>query len=161
MNDYVILPIEQLKTMTSISDNIDVEMLEPYLFIAQQRYIRPLVGDALMDAITADQQSGGTAYQTLVQDYLWYALAYATWNDASIFMAYKTHKKGVVKQGGDNSENLNVEEMSIYTSRIRNNMTFYLDRAKDYLNDNKSVYPLYNSTDQRGESNSSSIFLDF
>lgn len=161
MQDYTIISIEQMKELTSISENVDVELLRPFLFTAQEMYIRPLLGDSMMDDLVNDAQSGGTKYEFLIENYLYFPLAYATWHSAAPFLHYKTQKKGVVKQYSENSDNVTVEEFGIYAQRIENLMTYYLDRAKDYLEENEDSYPLYKRDLQIGGGNSSDIFLDF
>ena len=161
MEDTVLITIDDIKQVTSISENIDTQMLEPFLFNAQEIYIRPICGDALMNAMVDDVATGGTTYSELINNYIIYALSYASWFSAAPFMAYKTEKKGIVKQSSDNSDNLDTTEMSIYLQRIENMMTFYLSRLRTYLDDNSSTYPLYCKDDDILPSNSSSIFLGF
>jgi len=163
MEDTLLISIEDIKNVTSISNNVDVEILEPFLATSQDMYIRPIVGDSLMDAMILSVSTGGTAYESLINNYVLKALAYSTWFSASPFMAYKSQKKGVVTQNSDNSTNLTTEEMSIYMGRIEGNMTFYLRRLKEYLDTAaaKALYPLYCTTDQINPQNSSGIFLGF
>ena len=162
MNDTTLIQIEDIKNVTSISNNIDVEMLEPFLFNAQEMYIRPVCGDAMYDAMIAEVGAGtGSTYTSLIENYVMYALAYSTWFSAAPFMHIKTQKKGIVLQNSDNSTNATMDEFSMYVQRIENTQTFYLTKLKDYLDDNKSTYSLYATTDQINPSNSSSIFLGF
>jgi len=163
MNDTLLITIEDIKNVTSISDNVDVAQLEPFLATSQDMYLRPLVGDALMDAMLDSVASGGTGYTNLIQNFCLNALAYSTWYSAAPFMHMKTQKKGIVLQNSDNSTNVTTDEFSIYSQRVENNMTFYLRRLKTYLDTAaaKVLYPLYATTDQINPQNSSSIFLGF
>jgi len=163
MNDTVLIEINDIKQVTSISDNVDVEQLSPFLFTSQEMYIRPVVGDALMDAMVASVASGGTGYTSLINNYILYPLAYSTWYSSAPFLHMKTQKKGIVKQNSDNSDNVSLDEWTVYSQRIENNMTFYLRRLKTYLDTAaaKALYPLYCTTDQISPKNGSSIFLGF
>ena len=161
MDNTTLITINDLKDVTSISDNVDVELLKPFLFTSQEMYIRPVLGDAFMDEIINDVSTGGTSYETLINNYIVYALAYSTWFSAAPFIHMKTSKKGILKQSSDNSENVSLEEFGVYSSRIENLMTFYLKKLENYLNDNKSIYPLYCSSDVVNHTNSSTIFLNF
>jgi hypothetical protein len=161
MNDTTIITINDIKEVTSISNNIDVEQLEPFLMTSQDLHIRPILGDALMDAVISSVGTGGTDYTTLVENYILKALAYASWHSAAPFLHMKTQKKGIVKQNSDNSDNIDINEFGIYSERIESTMTFYLRRLKEYLDDNKELYPLYSASSQINPSNSSSIFLGF
>ena len=161
MNDTTLIQISDIKNVTSISDNVDVEILEPFLFNAQAMYISPITGDALYSAMLDDVASGGTTYQTLIENFVLFALSYACWYSAAPFMHFKTHKKGVVKQSSPDSESVTMDEFGTYTQRIENTMTFYLRKLRTYLNDNKTLYPLYCADDDITPSNSSTIFLGF
>lgn len=76
--DTLITTTSQIKDLTNISDNIDVELLEPHLLIAQQMYIEPILGQALYNDILSkienNQLTGDTL--TLVNDYITIAIAY-------------------------------------------------------------------------------------
>lgn len=161
MTDTTLIQIEDIKSVTSISDNIDVAMLEPFLFNAQEMYIRPVCGDALMDAMLADVAAGGTGYTTLISNYALYALAFSTVFSFLPFNLMKIQKKGIVKQSSDNSESVSIDEFGLLSTRIENSMTFYIRRLRKYLNENNNTYPLYACDDDITPSNSSSIFLGF
>ena len=163
MEDTVLIEISDIKNVTSISDNLDVEQLSPFLFTSQEMYVRPIVGDALMDAMVDDVATGGTAYQRLINNYILYPLSYATWFSSAPFLHMKTQKKGIVKQSADDSDNVSLDEWSVYSQRIENSMTFYLRRLKTYLDtaEAKALYPLYCTTDQINPQNGSGLFLGF
>ena len=163
MNDTLLISIQDIQNVSSISDNIQVESLEPFLSTSQDMYIRPLVGDALMDDMLADVATGGTQYQSLIDNYILRALAYATVFSYLPFGHMKVQKKGIVLQNSDNSQNVSVEEFSILSQRTESTMTFYLRRLKEHLDlpASKVLYPMYATTDQISPQNSSSIFLGF
>lgn len=161
MIDTTIINIEDIKKITSISNNIEVDMLEPFLFNSQEIYIRPLLGDAMYTAIIAEVGGTGNTYTSLIEDYIQYALAYATYFTYIPFGHIKLQKKGLVLQTSENSTSASMEEFSMYTKRVESTMTFYLAKMKDYLDDNKITYLLYTSSDQINPQNSSSIFLGF
>ena len=161
MNDTTLITIDDIKNVTSISNNIDVELLEPYLYQAQD-YIREVVGDAMYDAMIAEVAAGtGSTYTSLIENYVMYALGFAAWFDAAPFLHIKTQRKGVVLQASDNSTNATPEEFSIYIGRIEGLMRKNLRKLKEYLDDNKDTYSLYRTSDQINPQSSSSIFLGF
>jgi len=136
MNDQTLITVEDIKNVTSISDNVDVEILEPYLYQVQD-YIKDVVGVAMMDAMLAEvAATTGSTYTSLIENYVIYALAFAAWFDAAPFMHIKTHKKGVVLQSSDSSTNVSPEEFSIYIGRIEAQMRKNLRKLKDYFVDN-------------------------
>lgn len=163
MDDTTLIQISDIQNITSISDNIEVDQLSSFLFNAQNIYVLPLVGQALYDAMIAEIIAGtGSTYTSLIENYVAYALAYATFHSFLPFGHIKVHKKGVVLQTSDNSASASPEEFALLSGRVESTMRFYLKKLKDYLDDNKDIYTLYKSTDTASTpQNSSSIFLGF
>lgn len=155
-----------LKKLTAISQNMDVELLEPHLLIAQQLYLAPLLGDALYTDILSrfDSQTGLTgASLTLYNEYIIPALAYSAWFCAAPFLHFKTQRQGVGVQTSDTQTPVTVEELSIYVARVENLMSYYLNRVTTYLvKDNYVSFPLFRSDDTPKSTNKgSSLFLNF
>ena len=162
MNDTLLITIDDIKAVTSISDTIDVAMLEPFLFNAQVIYILPLIGQALYDAIITEiEGTTGSTYTTLINNFVLYALSYATFHSFLPFNHVKVQKKGVLLQTSDNSTSASPEEFALLAGRVEGMMTYYLRRLKEYLDDNKDTYTLYATSDQQNPQNSSGIFLGF
>ena len=156
------ITIEDIKSITSISDNVDVELLSPHLSIAQDMYITPVLGDALSEGLQKQIEEGNVSGDTevLLQKYVTPALAYYTWFSASPFMAYKHQRSGVVKQTSDNSESVDMEEFAYLTRRIENTAIHYTTLLYDYLEANKDKHPLYR-TDARPRSKTRGIYTGF
>lgn len=137
--------IETLKENTSISENVDPKSLLPYLQSAELMHIIPIIGEALdtelKKHITGNTLTGDN--HTLVYEYIIPASAYASWLDSSTFMHIKTTNKGLVHQFSDNSNNIDYESFSHYRQSIRDKLTFFERRLKEYLDKNKSKYPKY------------------
>ena len=155
----LITTVERLKELTSISDNIDPTMLEPYLFSAQELYVEELLGVDMYNDVLNNIVSGTTKYDFLIKNYLDYIIAYGSWSLAAPFLNYKTQRKGIVKQTSDYSDSVTVDEYVIYAKKIENMVSFYIRKTYKYLNDNVSSYPLYEGS--KKNTNSSSIFLGF
>ena len=61
-----------LKKFTAISDNMDVELLQPFLLISQQLYVAPILGTALYEDIVSryDNQTLTGESWTLFEEYI-------------------------------------------------------------------------------------------
>ena len=160
MKKILLTNVERLKEISSISDNIEVEMLQPYLMAAQEIAIYTIVGEDMYEDMLNVVETGGTTYDTLITQYVDYVMAYEAWRMAVPFLAYKATSKGLTKQSSDYSESLTPEEFGIYEKRISNLSSFYQNKMKEYLDNNKNSYPLYDS-DMSDTKKSSNIFLDF
>jgi hypothetical protein len=135
----------ELKNLTSIGQNIDCELLTPHLLIAQQLYLEPVLGCALYNDIISrfdnNWLTGDT--QVLYEQYIVPAIAYASWYSLSPFLHIRTSRSGVNKSGTDTLTPVELDEFSMYSSKVENLMRFYLKRLEDYLKCNKDLFPLY------------------
>lgn len=163
MENELMMSVEDLKQITSISDNVDVEQLKPFIYNAQILFLKPVLSISLYDDILLSLSTGNTKYDVLLQSYVYPALAYYAWHNSAIFQLVKTTKKGLVKQSSDSSETIEMDEFAAYNKSIESMAVAYTNLLRDYLEDNKTLYPLYRGA---GESvgdvkSSSSIYLGF
>jgi hypothetical protein len=158
----VLTTVNELKLRTSIGENIDVELLQPHLQIAQELYVSEVLGSALYDDIVNQYDnntiSGDT--ETLLNEYIIPSIAYSAWYCAYPFLAYKTQRTGINTTTTDVQTPVTVEEISIYGSRVENFKNFYLKRLEDYLIENSTLFPLFrkSETTQQGGGN---IYLGY
>jgi hypothetical protein len=106
------------------------------------------LGQALTDQIK-NQITGNTLTgnnYTLVNLFILPLSAWATFFEASPFIAYKSTSKGITKQTSNTSENLSKEELEFFRQSIKDKVTFYRNRLIDQLNKNQSLYPMYRSS---------------
>jgi hypothetical protein len=162
INDVNILTTDDIKTITSISHNIDTEFLEPYIPIAETMWVYDVLGTSLTDEIK-NQITGNTLTgnnYTLVEVYVKPLSAWATFFEASPFIAYKSTSKGISKQTSSTSENLSKEELEFYRQSIKDKVTFYRKRLQDYLYNNQSLYPNWrNGSPVQSQDFQSGIYL--
>ena len=163
--ESTIITVEQIKLITSISENMDCALLQPHLLIAQQLYVAPILGDALYTDILSRFDGNTLTGDTLnlYEEYIVPAIAYSAWYSAAPFLAYKTQRQGIQTQSSPDNTPLTVEEMSIYTARVGNYKDFYCERLNKYLiNDNGIKFPLFRGEDTPINSNKgSSLYLGF
>lgn len=136
----------QLKSLTSISNLMDVDLLQPHLLIAQQLFVQPVLGDPLYNNIISRYDNNTLTGDTLVlyDDYIVPAIAYSAWYSAAPFIAYKTTPSGIQTQGSPDTTATTSEELSLYINRVGNYKDFYLKRLNDYLiADNGAKFPLF------------------
>lgn len=154
--------ILELKALTSISENMDVELLQPHLLIAQQLYIAPILGDALYSSILASYNNNSISGDTLTlhEEYIVPAIAYGAWFSVSPFIHMKTQRAGIHTQSSDNTIPVSVEELSLYIRRVETLKLFYCDRLEQYLITNANKFPLFRQNDVK-VNNGSSLYLGF
>ena len=161
MSNY--LTTNALKNLTAISANVDVSLLENFIPISESMSIDPILGLALSTEIRTqiDADTISAANQNLLDNYILPASAWSTFLEASTFLFMRTEAKGITKKYSDNSQAIDIKEFSLYKQSIMDKKTFYCSRLIDFLELNKTSYPLYRSDDRDKprKSNSSGIFL--
>lgn len=148
MNSVNLISVDDIKEVTSMSKNIQAELLEPYILIAEEFFVYPVLGDALVTEIK-NQLTGNTLTslnQVLLIQYITPLSAYGAWHEYIPFGAYKSVQKGEVKQSSDNSDNVTLDELTFKRQAIKDKISFFEERLRKYLEDNKASYPLYRST---------------
>ena len=122
--DSILCTIEDLKRLTSLSENIDPDLLWPHVLISQHLYIQNVLGDALYGDIVSrfdnEQLTGDT--QTLWSEYIVPALGFCSWYSAAPFLNYKTQRTGLSTQGTDTLTPITVDEFSIYNAEKKFNI---------------------------------------
>lgn len=151
-NEVTIISVDDLKENTSISKNIGALFLEPYIGVAEDMHVYDVLGLALKSEIL-NQITGGTLTgnnYTLVEVYIKPLACYATWLEASPFIAYKTTAKGITIQTSDTSQPITKDDLEFYRQAIRDKVSFYRNRLIDQLKNNSTLYPAYRSSDNSG-----------
>jgi hypothetical protein len=157
--------VPQLKALTSLSQNLDCELLQPHLLIAQQLYIQPILGDPLYNDIVSryDNQTLTGDSLTLYEDYIIPAIGFAAWFSSAPFLHMRTQRAGIQTLASPDNTPVTVEELSLYIARVENYKNFYCQRLNDYLvEDNYTKFPLFRSDDTPQNLNKgSSFYLGF
>jgi len=157
-----IVSVDDLKKYTSIGQNLDCELLYPHLLISQQLYLEPVLGKCLYEDIIYrfdnNQLTGDT--QELYELYIIPAVGFGAWYGSAPFLHIRTSRSGVNKSGTDTLTPVELDEFSMYLSKIENLKSFYLNRLEDYLICNKAKFPLY-CQNSKEQSNGGSLYLGF
>ena len=136
-----------LKKSTTINGNVDVELLRPYMKVAQDVHIHPKLGtdlyNKLQSDITGSSLSGN--YETLVEDYIQDALVHWTLYESIPFLGYKIMNQNIVRKTSETSENADLSELNYLREVVRNTAEWYTERLIDYLKNNTSLFTEYSS----------------
>lgn len=147
-NDIQLISVDDLKEITSISNNIQTELLEPYLEIGQGFFVDDLIGEALLTELK-NQVTGNTLTnlnQTLLSNYIKPVVAYGAWHEYVGMNSSKTTQKGEVLQSSEHSQNADLNQLTFKRQALKDKINFYQERLKTYLEKNKQSYPLYRSS---------------
>jgi hypothetical protein len=138
---------EKLKDSTAINLNVDVNLLLPYVRQAQKLYVEPKLGtdlyEALKTKITAGTLAG--AYKTLVDDYIGDMLPNWAFYHAIPFLRFKIENGNIYSKTSETGTALSTEEAQHLREEIRNTAEYYTERMIEYVTNNTTDFPEYNT----------------
>lgn len=140
-----------LKSITSISANVDVQELVPHVEQAQDIFIQDALGSRLYTTLqTAIINNNLTSDQTNLLNLIRPCLAYYAMHSALPFISLKIRNTGIVKQSGENIVNADLSEIKYLRGEIKDTAEYYLQRINTYLCNYGNLHPTYSSPDARG-----------
>ena len=139
---------------TIIDGNVDTDKFVQFIRIAQEIHIQNYLGTSLLEKLQALiiagtlTQADNPNYYNLVNDYIKDMLVHFAMVDYIPFASYQIQNKGVFKHTSENSETATKEELDYLIERHRNFAQFFTRRFLDYICNNSSLFPEYNSNTQ-------------
>jgi hypothetical protein len=159
-----ILTTDKLKEMTAISAAVDVNLLQPFIEIAEEFYVKPVLGEDFYNDIVDSIEDGTLSGDilTLVNNYVYGTIAYYSWYEGLPMLYIRVEAKGLVKKFSDNSNAIDSNDFKLLRQSILDKCVMLKTRLEKYLYNNKELFPLYEKTcEPQGRSNSTGFFLKF
>jgi len=146
-NKVYFMSVDYLRDETVINGNVDAEVLEPFILVAQNVHIETITGTNLYNKIIADLEAVSITgvYKTLLDDYIHPALLQWSLYEALPFINYKLTNKSISTKDSDNSASIDLSELSYLRDSVRDVAEYYSQRAIAYLQDNEDSFPEYTS----------------
>jgi len=143
MQNVIFISLAYLKANTMLQQNVDSETVRPFIILAQEKYILPLVGTALYNKLCTDIQSNALSgnYLTLMETYLQNTLAWNTIRESISFINWQLTNKSVLTKNSENSQPASIEEIVYLEAKIADNSAYYAQRAINYLRANYTLFP--------------------
>lgn len=144
---YLFVTLDDIKKMTLLDGNVDNDKLIQFIAIAHDIHIQGYLGTDLYNKIKTDIAGASLSgnYLALVNNYLkdmcihWGLVEYIP------FAAYNIANKGVYKSTAENAESVSKEEIDYLVEKQKNIAEHYTQRFLDYICNNSSLFPEYNS----------------
>ena len=137
-----------MRNRTPLNANVDVALIVPFLGVAQELHIQPILGTALYERLMAGVTAGNlTPDETSLVELVRPALAYYTLSVAIPFVATQIRNSGIVKTKSDTVETASKAEVDALSVATANMADFYAQRVTKYLCSNSSSFPLYSTSD--------------
>ena len=135
-----------LKTNTPLPTNVDVKEVYPFNKLAQDKYMRDALGDALYNRLCAGLiASNLTADETALIELIRPSLAFYILFEAMPFLQTKIKNIGIVTTADDKQTNASRQDFKDLRNDVLSNAEYYMSRVKAYLCNNSSLYPEYNA----------------
>jgi len=149
---YVLFISEaKLKDSTAINLNVDVDLLLPYVRQAQKLYVETKLGtdlnNKLKDLIVAGTVNlpANAAYKTLLDDYVGDMLPNWAFYHAIPFLRFKIENGNIYSKTSETGNSLSTEESQHLREEVRNTAEYYTERLIDYICNNSTLFPEYNT----------------
>ena len=149
---YVLFISEsKLKSLSAINLNCDPDLLRPYILQSQKLYIESKLGTDLTqkikDLITANtiSDAGNAAYKTLLDDYISFVLVNYSFYHAIPFLRFKIENGNIYSKTSETGTALSTEESQHLREEVSNTAQYYTERMIDYVTNNISSFPEYNT----------------
>jgi hypothetical protein len=145
----------RLKKDTAMGGSVDENLMMPYILLAQDMYILPVLGTDLYNALVT-KINGNTLtgdYKTLMEDYIQKALVQFAFAELAPFMRLRFVNNAIVVMGStDQSSSATYEDIKPLINRAKDAAEFYRARLIDYLTDKGSAtFPEYASNSDAGD----------
>tara|TARA_R100000700_G_scaffold33070_1_gene40699 strand:+ start:648 stop:1229 length:582 start_codon:yes stop_codon:yes gene_type:complete len=138
----------RLKKDSAIGGSVDDNLIMPYILLAQDMHILPILGTDLDAKLKADIQGGSLtgAYKTLVETYIQPALVQFSFVSLVPYLRLRFVNNAVVVMGAtDQSSSATYEDLEPVMNTATDAAEFYRQRCIDYLRNNESSFPEYSS----------------
>ena len=141
------ITIDELKLNSAISKNVDPSLLEPFISISETIHVEPILGLALTTEIKTqiDNLNLSANNQKLLDNYIIPCSSWGTYYESSPFLMYRTNNKGITKNFSDVSQPIEKDEFILLRESINDKFQFFRNQLIAYLEDNRTLYPLYRS----------------
>ena len=139
---------DRLKRDSSLGGSVDDNIIMPYILLAQDMFILPVLGTDLDAKLKADIQAGSLAgaYKTLVETYIQPALVQFSFSELAPFLRLRFVNNSVVVMGDtDTGSSATYEDIKPLMDRAKDAAEFYRQRCIDYLRNNSSSFSEYTS----------------
>ena len=138
----------RLKKDSAIGGSVSDDLVMPYILLAQDMHILPILGTDLDAKLKSEIQAGTLAgdYKTLVETYIQPALVQYAFTQLIPFLRLRFVNNAVVVMGAtDQSSSASYDDLKPVMDTATDAAEFYRQRCIDYLRNNSSSFTEYTS----------------
>jgi len=144
-NKTLMISTDYLRDNTSITGNVDGNLLTPHIIVAQNIHIEGILGTALFNEVIGHINAGTIAgnIKVLLDDYIQPTLCQWAFYEAFPFINYSISNTGVNTKAGENDTDTALEEIQFLRGSIKDTAEYMSQRVINYLRANVSLYNSY------------------
>jgi len=138
----------RLKKDSAIGGSVSDDLIMPYILLAQDMSILPILGTDLDAKLKSDIQGSSLTgdYKTLVETYIQPALVQFAFVSLVPYLRLRFVNNAVVVMGAtDQSASATYDDLKPVMDTATDAAEFYRQRCIDYLRNNSSSFPEYSS----------------
>ena len=135
----------RLKKNTPIEQNVDDDLLNPYIFKAQETHIQQILGTNLYNRIMNDVITNNVVnqYATLLNDYITPCLIEYSFYEVMPFISLKITNKTIGRGNAEYLAEGDLNDLKYLRQTVRDLAEFYGQRIIGYLRQYSNQFPEY------------------
>ena len=152
MATALLISEQRVKQLTNLDNNVRVEEITPFVIQAQDIMLQNRIGTKLYDRLkqgVIDDDLNANE-QELLNNYAGPALAHYAVYLMLPGLKYKLVDKGVLSGASEETTQTSLEELNYLRQSVKDVAEFYEQRMYEYLCDNSTDFPQYNSPGDQG-----------
>ena len=141
----MIINEKYIKQYSPIPLNYNMAEVKNYIPVAEKIWVIPLIGSDLFDEIDEQVKNNTVSEENatlLTEGGLWQYLAFATVYEALPMIWSHISEVGVTKGKSDNSDSLDLKDMTWVTQHLRNQVEVLKDQLKKWICEHQDSFPL-------------------
>lgn len=143
---------DYLISKSVIDENVDYAKITPIIELVQDKYLLPILGTDLYNAIEAalvayidSNTTIPTRFQAILDTYILKALVYWILAESSDTFKWRYANKGVLEKSGTDAQPASSLDLQRLVDKWSNNAQLYINNLQAYLRFYGSTYPEYTS----------------
>lgn len=141
----MIINDKYFKQYSPIPVNYNMAEIKNYIGVAEKIWVKPLIGYDLFDELEEQIENNEVSEENatlLTEGGLWQYLSFATVLEALPLIWSHISEVGVTKGKSDNSDSLDLKDMTYVGQHLRNQVEVLKDQLKKWICEHNEYYPL-------------------
>jgi hypothetical protein len=143
--EVLLINTTYLKKYSQVNGAVDDTSILPCIYVAQDMWVQPYLGDDLMNYIKANINSLPSDYQTLLDEYIMKPVVWWSLVELIPMLCYKYQDGTIGQYQTENYQPISKDAMGDQVNAARAKAVYYTQRLVDYLCHNSSLFPEYSS----------------